>query len=83
MTSDRHLALMALMTEIKDPAKAYYRSVGQASRAYSESAEWERAVARAAQPANASPTASYSRVHHITRAEAAGNCGSARVSPRS
>jgi hypothetical protein len=44
MTSDRHLALMALMTEIEGPSKAYYRSVRQASTAFTDSSEWDRAV---------------------------------------
>ena len=47
-------------------------------------AELRRVLARSTrpvQPANASHTASYSRVHHTASAEAAGNCGSARLSP--
>lgn len=46
MTTDRHLALMALMREIENPSKAYYRSVGQAGRAFTDSVEWQRAVGR-------------------------------------
>lgn len=48
MTSDRHLALMALMTEIEEPSKAYYRSVRQAGTAFTDSPEYDRAVNRGA-----------------------------------
>lgn len=46
MTSDRHLALMALMNEIEEPSKTYQRSVRAAANLPSESAEWDAAVER-------------------------------------
>ncbi|MDX3575938.1 hypothetical protein [Streptomyces sp. FL07-04A] len=46
MTSDRHLALMALMNEITDPAKTYDRCVRRAAAALSDSPEYDKAVAR-------------------------------------
>lgn len=46
MTSDRHLALMALMREIEEPVKTYQRHVRAAAKLASESPEWDSAVAR-------------------------------------
>jgi len=46
MTSDRHLALMALMTEIDEPAKTYQRCIRSAATLPSETPEWESAVSR-------------------------------------
>ncbi|MFJ7963178.1 hypothetical protein [Streptomyces sp. NPDC096324] len=46
MTSRRHLNLMALMREIEEPSKVYNRSVRQASAAFTDSPEWDRAVGR-------------------------------------
>ncbi|MFF9271108.1 hypothetical protein [Streptomyces rochei] len=45
MTSDRHLALMALMREITAPAKTYERCVRRAAAASSTSPEHDKAVA--------------------------------------
>ena len=46
MTSDRHLALMALMRAIEEPAKTYQRSVRRAASLQSESPEWDAVVAK-------------------------------------
>jgi hypothetical protein len=46
MTSTRHLALMALVRDIEEPTKTYRRSVRQASAAFTDSPEWDRAVGR-------------------------------------
>jgi hypothetical protein len=46
MTTNRHLALMALMNEIEEPTKTYRRSVRAAANLPSESPEWDAAVAR-------------------------------------
>lgn len=46
MTTDRHLALMALMNAIEEPAKIYHRSVRQAARASSDSPDFDQAVGR-------------------------------------
>jgi hypothetical protein len=46
MTSDRHLALMALMNEIEEPAKIYQRQVRAAANLASETPEWDSAVER-------------------------------------
>jgi len=44
MTSDRHLALMALMREIDEPAKTYQRSVRLAAALGSDTPQWDVAV---------------------------------------
>ncbi|MFG2269101.1 hypothetical protein ACGFNY_04925 [Streptomyces chartreusis] len=44
MTTDRHLALMALMREIEDPSKAYQRSVRLAAALGSDTPQWDSAV---------------------------------------
>ena len=44
MTSDRHLALMALMREIEEPTKTYQRSVRLAAALASNSTQWDAAV---------------------------------------
>jgi hypothetical protein len=46
MTSDRHLALMALMREIEEPTKAYQRCARAAAALPSNSPEWDSAVER-------------------------------------
>lgn len=46
MTTDRHLALMALMNEIEEPSKTYQRSVRLASALASNSPQWDAAVAK-------------------------------------
>ncbi|MGR3875738.1 hypothetical protein ACUXZZ_45215 (plasmid) [Streptomyces graminifolii] len=45
MTSDRHLALMALINEIEAPAKTYRHAVRRASNEATDSAEWNATVA--------------------------------------
>lgn len=44
MTTDRHLALMALMNDIEEPAKTYQRCVRLAAALASNSAQWDAAV---------------------------------------
>ncbi|GAB2731560.1 hypothetical protein [Streptomyces bullii] len=46
MTTDRHLALMALMNEVTAPAKTYDHAVRRAAAAASDSPEYDRAVGR-------------------------------------
>ncbi len=46
MTSDRHLALMALMGEIEQPTKAFNRSVRLAAALETESPQWDAAVGK-------------------------------------
>jgi hypothetical protein len=46
MTSDRHLALMALMNEITTPTKTYDRCVRRAAAALTDSPEYNAAVER-------------------------------------
>ncbi|MEU3613446.1 hypothetical protein ABZ725_14180 [Streptomyces sp. NPDC006872] len=46
MTTDRHLAVMALMNEIEAPAKTYRHCVRRAAAAHTDSAEYDRAVER-------------------------------------
>ncbi|WP_405673166.1 hypothetical protein [Streptomyces sp. NBC_01530] len=46
MTSDRHLALMALMRDIEEPSKTYRRSVRLAAALASTSPQWDAAVAK-------------------------------------
>jgi uncharacterized protein YukE len=46
MTSDRHLALMALMNEIDEPAKTFQRHVRAAAKLASNTREWDSAVER-------------------------------------
>ena len=46
MTSDRHLALMALMNEISAPTRTYDRCVRRAAAALSDSPEYNAAVER-------------------------------------
>lgn len=46
MTSDRHLALMALMTEIEEPTKTYQRCLRAAAAALTDSPEYNSAVNR-------------------------------------
>lgn len=46
MTTDHHLALMTLASEIEEPLKTYQRHVRAAANLPSESTEWNAAVAR-------------------------------------
>ncbi|MER5750666.1 hypothetical protein [Streptomyces sp. NPDC002088] len=46
MTTDRHLALMALMNEIEEPTKTYQRCVRAAAAALTDSPEYNAAVSR-------------------------------------
>lgn len=44
MTSDRHLALMALMREIEEPTRTYQRSIRLAAALSSNTPQWDTAV---------------------------------------
>lgn len=46
MTSDRHLALMALMRDLEAPSKTYQRSVRLAAAFASNSTQYDEAVAK-------------------------------------
>lgn len=46
MTSDRHLALMALMSDLEQPTKTFNRSVRLAAALESESPQWDTAVGK-------------------------------------
>jgi hypothetical protein len=47
-TTDRHLALMALMRDIEKPSAVYRRSVRLAASLLTDSPQWDAAVAKGA-----------------------------------
>ena len=46
MTSDRHLALMALMRELEEPTRTYNRSVRLAGALASNTDQWDTAISK-------------------------------------
>jgi hypothetical protein len=75
MTTDRHLALMALMNEIETPAADYQRNVRAAARLTSESTEWNSAVERGNRALDRIETAVRIWVENNRPQPIAGRCG--------